>query len=1824
MADAYRGLTIRIGADVTNIQSALRSVTSAASQTQSELSKIKRALRLDPGNLTLADRQMGELGKVAETSYEKLNRMRDAYRALGETKLGNGASLSEFSRGIDNAIADSQKLHERFNSINDELARTYNQVEQISGVKLDDDHIWSDANVKRLNELNIEFDKTKDNAVTVAQKLQDSGFDIPDSTIQHIATLRENFSETQRAMQDMDKAAGFQKMGTDLATLESKAKSAARQLQELNKTSELGRAPGIQQIDQQLESIDRASADTARRLEQVNHALQIDPGNVAAAEQQMVLLANQADLAQKKAQLLSEKLEAYSGTGIERTAQGVTNVAENLEKSRQAAVEAAQAYEEAKGRLADLRQQSDNLSSSSGADKEGAKYRELQARIKAAESEVEQYRAAAVQASGAYESAKAVAEFEQTRQAAAEAEAEVSNLNAQMKSSRGIDWGKASQQMRDVGQSLTDHVTQPLVSLAQSSIQTSTEFDSAFRDMKKTVDGTDEDFARLRQSALDFSTTHVTSADQILEMEAMGGQLGIAVDQLQDFAETASNLDIATDIDADTISQSMGQLVNIMSDLNVTADSTHGGLDNFADSLVRLGNNSPALESQIMDITMRIASQGNIIGMTTPQVLAWSTALASTGQNSEAAGTALSKTMSQIEAAVAGGTSAVADYAEQAGMGVQEFVDKCKNSPKSLDAFAKSIGTTGKKLANEVLKGKGSLQDFADVAGMTADQFAAKWKSEPSAALEDFVKGLKRIDDEGGSMETTLAGLGITAVRQKQGLEGLTQTVDTLDKSLAMSGDAWGGVADQWGDAGDAAREASQKSEGFSGAVGKLKNNWDALKVSIGDGMTPFVEGFSGAAQGLSKWFGGLSDDTKQFVVAVGGIAAAAGPAIIAIGAIGTAISAIVSNVALLPAVLGIAAVGAVAAFAISAEEARKKDEEFRESLESLGDTASDTASLSNYRGAISDFGEKSHDAAKSVDDFRKSVEDHAAAQRETTEAAKANISTLNAAQQAIDDSIGKTDLSVSQLGRLKWAIGVVNEQLGTNISVEDALSGTFKDQAGNIQDLRSELDRLIQKRKEEIQEAAAQSNLEDSYKGQREAIKQEIDARKELADAIKEQYKAEQAGDPVAYHDATEKVDEAKKKVDDARASYDAYTDSIHTNESALGMSAKAAEDAGDAYENAIGKALSDADQGARINGWMESNRTTADQLAQTLRDIGVSTEDVGRITADQWSQIAQDYDGSTASIVGDLKEFGIGVTDAGAQAQTATNDIANAIRGLAGASLNLGQAKISVDELAGKLQAAGVTAEQMGNITASAFNMMVYKSGGDINKLVALIASYNSTPIDPKSTSIDIGGLDLLKRGTDEAITWNGTELVYKDTGITVEGGTEIQDALGNIWVWNGTELVPKTCTVDADGNIITGEAQDHMSDFSGSEDTMHSATYTVDANGNAIDGTAQAGIQNTSGAASGLQAYSGHVITIDAQGNAIDLTAKYGIDLTQGSISALTGKSVTADVSGSATDASLPGTIGGVTTAIGGMTDKSVTADVNGNVIAGLALSAIGFVVGALAGLVDKTATAQYVGNAVDGSAIGSLQASAGALAAMVSRSVTASVTGNAVDGGAATQVRQATSAINSMQTRTVQAQVNGNASDGSGKAQVDATKASIDSLASKTVSANVTGNAVNGSAAGAIRSTAAAINSLSSRSVTVTVTHRNVTINETQTVTHARGGVRLNASGGIVGAAPRYLSSGAVYTRPTYIDPHNLIAEAGPEYYDGNHIVPLSGRYGKDFAGTIADAIADRYGGADGRPQTTNVYIDGARVNDDAAIEGSFYEFMSELFRIYEMR
>ena len=145
----------------------------------------------------------------------------------------------------------------------------------------------------------------------------------------------------------------------------------------------------------------------------------------------------------------------------------------------------------------------------------------------------------------------------------------------------GGHWQTLGQGMQDTGATLTRTVTAPLVALGTVSVKSAVEVDSALTGVRKTLDATEDQYQKLKDAAIESSKQQPVDAATILNIEALGAQLGFGIDELQEFARVASGLDVSTDMGWEDAATNMAQFANIMK-------MSHGDVGRYASTVVDL------------------------------------------------------------------------------------------------------------------------------------------------------------------------------------------------------------------------------------------------------------------------------------------------------------------------------------------------------------------------------------------------------------------------------------------------------------------------------------------------------------------------------------------------------------------------------------------------------------------------------------------------------------------------------------------------------------------------------------------------------------------------------------------------------------------------------------------------------------------------------------------------------------------------------------------------------------------------------------------------------------------------------------------------------------------------------------------------------------------------------------------------------------------------------------------------------------------------------------------------------------------------------------
>ena len=395
----------------------------------------------------------------------------------------------------------------------------------------------------------------------------------------------------------------------------------------------------------------------------------------------------------------------------------------------------------------------------------------------------------------------------------------------------GGKFKKVGESVSGFGSALTKGVTAPIVAGAGIALKAAIDYESAFAGVKKTVDGTPQQFEKLSASIRNMAKEMPASATEIASVAEAAGQLGVPIGSIEGFTKTMINLGVSTNLSAEDAATSISKIGNIM---QVSGDDLDTWSAKFGAAVVGLGNNFATTESDIVQMSNRLAASGKLAGLTMPEILGLATAMSSVGIEAEAGGTAMTQTLTGI-------SKAVSEGGEQ-------------------------------------------LKIYADTAGLTADQFAEKWKTKPAEALQDFIKGLGKASESGKDANKILEKLGLTGVRQSNMLKSLGLAAETMGKAMNVANSEW--------EKGTALTdEASKRYETMESKLQMLKNELVDIAIEFGG---PLLDALRDGLGALKPWLGHLSDLAKSFsslsteqqqnIVHWGLMAAAAGPALKILG----------------------------------------------------------------------------------------------------------------------------------------------------------------------------------------------------------------------------------------------------------------------------------------------------------------------------------------------------------------------------------------------------------------------------------------------------------------------------------------------------------------------------------------------------------------------------------------------------------------------------------------------------------------------------------------------------------------------------------------------------------------------------------------------------------------------------------------------------------------------------------------------------------------------------------------------------------------------------
>lgn len=386
-----------------------------------------------------------------------------------------------------------------------------------------------------------------------------------------------------------------------------------------------------------------------------------------------------------------------------------------------------------------------------------------------------------------------------------------------------------------------------LSAIGALSVKAAIDFESAFAGVRKTVDATEGEFKSLEKQIRGMALQMPSTATAIADVAAAGGQMGIAVNDLEEFSNVMLKLEEATTLTATESANAFARLTAVMG----TSVSEYNAVGS---ALVALGNNFATTESKIIAMSDRMIGAASIVGLTEDQTLALATALSSVGVEAQAGGTAMQKLLLDMQGAV---------------------------------------DTGGAK-----------LKIFDQIVRSTGQSFSTLFKDSPAKAIQEFLAGLAEIQASGGNVSSVLDELKYSEVRMRNAILLGTSAHKDFAKAIDLAA-----TARQDATALDKEYEARLKT--LASQIKVTKNSLTELGITIGEMLAPHILTANKHIQAFTQQIDLTSPRTKDLATALTGVATASVAVGIALPRIAIGVAALLTPISALIATLTAAGIAA-------------------------------------------------------------------------------------------------------------------------------------------------------------------------------------------------------------------------------------------------------------------------------------------------------------------------------------------------------------------------------------------------------------------------------------------------------------------------------------------------------------------------------------------------------------------------------------------------------------------------------------------------------------------------------------------------------------------------------------------------------------------------------------------------------------------------------------------------------------------------------------------------------------------------------------------------
>lgn len=358
----------------------------------------------------------------------------------------------------------------------------------------------------------------------------------------------------------------------------------------------------------------------------------------------------------------------------------------------------------------------------------------------------------------------------------------------------------------------------------------------AFANVERTTQTSAAGYEVLRRQLEEMSMSLPVTFDELTKIASAAGQLGIGASGVASFTSTVAKLSATTNLSSDAAGVALARFRAFFSEVGPGADAslavTEQTFSNLASSILKVGVNSIATETGIVNVATQIASMADYAGFTANQVIGLAGALSSIGVAPELARGTMTRTFSLIGQAISSG---------------------------------------GEELNN-----------FAALAGVSSAEFSEAWGTDKFAGVfTSMMKGLHNVTNSGEDANLMLMDLGFNSVRDRPLLLRLAGAANEAGEAGGLLAQTMRDAYAGWVQNSELAIQYNKISKTTSARLQVLGQSFEQLAASMGQQTGGFLGEMAVQLTAVIRGFEAFSNSdigqvlgtiAVQGAIAVGGL----------------------------------------------------------------------------------------------------------------------------------------------------------------------------------------------------------------------------------------------------------------------------------------------------------------------------------------------------------------------------------------------------------------------------------------------------------------------------------------------------------------------------------------------------------------------------------------------------------------------------------------------------------------------------------------------------------------------------------------------------------------------------------------------------------------------------------------------------------------------------------------------------------------------------------------------------------------------------------------